>query len=138
MLGNTGCSPFQQAEFDLSGVSEGEARVSCRYSYGSAVSAPSLAAALFRTSSDTLTAPRDTSRSRWYWRNAAHLLNFEFYMPPHHPKALKMSKKMQNTQGNQISISRQKFEFYFFTPKFGGLESKIGLFTLSPIFHMPK
>ena len=63
---------------------------------------------------------------------------FEFYKPPHHPSALKMSKIMQNTQGNQISFSRQKFEFDFFTPKFGGLDNNIGLFTLSPMFQMPK
>ena len=43
---------------------------------------------------------------------------FEFYKTPHHPNALKMSKMMQNTQGNKISFSRQKFEFDFFAPKF--------------------
>ena len=42
----------------------------------------------------------------------------KFYKPPYHLSALKVSKLMQNTEGNQISFSRQKFEFDFFTPKF--------------------
>ena len=42
---------------------------------------------------------------------------FEFYKPSLQTSALKIAKMMQNTVGNQISFSRQKFEFDFFTPK---------------------
>ena len=60
---------------------------------------------------------------------------FEFYKPPHHRRALKMSKLMTNTKENQISFSCQIFEFDFFTPKFSYLDVK-SPYLRSPLYFI--
>ena len=78
ILGNPGCSPFQQAEFDLSGAMLLRRRRHLgEFRLAQQSARPQLRPLCSERVQTRSQLPGSLLARAWYWRNAAHLLNFD-------------------------------------------------------------